>query len=474
MTAFVFVGPTLREEDRPRDWDVTYLPPVEQGHVHALVEKEPTAIGIIDGRFHDVPAVWHKEILWALRSGVPVYGSASMGALRAAELAPFGMRGIGRIYEQYRDGTLEDDDEVTVAHAGGDDGFTQLSDAMVNIRAALRGAVEQSCIGESTHRGLLGIAKGTFYAQRNLRVVLSEGRAAGLPSSEIDALTAFLRENPVDQKKDDAIAMLAAMRQDAGAEDTAVDADFTFEHNAFFDQARHNGLVHVGGADGDFLRITQILNEVRLDPSHYLRLRRSAIGGIVPSLSAPPRDLRAEVSASVARFRENNGLTGGPEWQRWLLERAYTEVLFASLIEDEVLSRHHQPHGGALNTPLLSALRSDPAHARILRRTEEKKRFLEEQGLADPAVSSVGGVSDEGILRWYFASIGRPFPDNVYRYATSLDFPGGYAFMKAVREEYHFRHARGARAEDRGTAEYDGDDLGSLVTAAVREAEWKR
>ena len=39
-----------------------------------------------------------------MSEGVPVFGAASMGALRAAELHEFGMRGIGRIFEAFRDG----------------------------------------------------------------------------------------------------------------------------------------------------------------------------------------------------------------------------------------------------------------------------------------------------------------------------------------------------------------------------------
>ena len=63
-----------------------------------------------------MPTVWHKEILWAMAQGIHVFGAASIGALRAAELDAFGMRGIGRIYEAFRDGVLEDDDEVAVLH----------------------------------------------------------------------------------------------------------------------------------------------------------------------------------------------------------------------------------------------------------------------------------------------------------------------------------------------------------------------
>ena len=52
------------------------------------------------------PTVWHKEILWAMAQGIHVFGGASIGALRAAELDVFGMKGIGRIYEDFRDGVL--------------------------------------------------------------------------------------------------------------------------------------------------------------------------------------------------------------------------------------------------------------------------------------------------------------------------------------------------------------------------------
>ncbi|MFJ2867669.1 TfuA-like protein [Kitasatospora sp. NPDC087314] len=473
MTAFVFVGPTLAESDRPRDWDVVYLPPVEQGHIHALAQEKPTAIGIVDGRFHDVPAVWHKEILWALRAGIPVYGSASMGALRAAELAPFGMRGIGKVFEQYRDGTLEDDDEVTVAHAGREDGHVQLSDAMVNIRATLHGARAQGLIGESTCQRLLDLAKKTYYPQRSLRLDLAKGRAAGLPEHEIDALRAFVAEHSVDQKKCDALAMLDVMRSEHGALPKPA-ADFPLQHNAFVDRSHSNGLIHDG--DGDFLQITAILNEVRLRPRRYLRLRRSALGAVVPHLGAPPADARARTAAALALFRATHHLTADAEWRSWLAEHAYTQNSFASLIEDEVLGRSYRPYGGALNMPLLRALRSDPAYPRTLRRTRAKKRFLEAHGLADP--SSSGPSTDKEVLRWYFTGIGRPFPGDIHRYATSLDFLDGYEFLKTVREEFHFEAGsssalsatpEAAAYEATGT---DEDDLGHRISDAVWEAEW--
>ena len=106
MRTCVFVGPTLRPQDLPDD--IVALPPVAQGDVYRIAQRRPQAIGIIDGYFEGVLSVWHKEILWALAEGIHVLGSASMGALRAAELHSFGMVGVGGIFEAYRDGELED------------------------------------------------------------------------------------------------------------------------------------------------------------------------------------------------------------------------------------------------------------------------------------------------------------------------------------------------------------------------------
>jgi len=59
-------------------------------------------IGIVDGNFETVATVWHKEILWAMAQGIHVYGAASIGALRAAELAEFGMKGVGAIFRHFQ------------------------------------------------------------------------------------------------------------------------------------------------------------------------------------------------------------------------------------------------------------------------------------------------------------------------------------------------------------------------------------
>ena len=63
----------------------------------AAVRDGATAIGLVDGYFGGAAAVWHKEILYALSLGVRVLGASSMGALRAAECAAYGMEPVGEI-----------------------------------------------------------------------------------------------------------------------------------------------------------------------------------------------------------------------------------------------------------------------------------------------------------------------------------------------------------------------------------------
>ena len=70
----------------PPATELAVLPPAARGDLYRAALAGPQVIGLIDGYFDGVPAVAHKEILWALDQGIRVLGAASMGALRAAEL----------------------------------------------------------------------------------------------------------------------------------------------------------------------------------------------------------------------------------------------------------------------------------------------------------------------------------------------------------------------------------------------------
>jgi hypothetical protein len=210
--AYIFLGPTLALADARSEFDAVYLPPVSAGDVCRLWRTRPRAIGIVDGYFDRVPAVWHKEIMWIMERGVHVFGSASTGALRAAELDSFGMRGVGPIYRSFKDGTSDRDDELAVAYEVGPDGYRKLSEAMVSIRATLQAAYRAEIISGATCRLLTAAGTALFYQQRTWPTLLKAGQAEGAEPAELNALCRWLPAGRIDQQADDALAMLREMR----------------------------------------------------------------------------------------------------------------------------------------------------------------------------------------------------------------------------------------------------------------------
>ncbi|MDA8050861.1 MAG: TfuA domain-containing protein [Rhodospirillales bacterium] len=214
MTELVFLGPTLAAEEAVALIEAEILPPARQGDLYRAVRaRRPRAIGLIDGVFRNAPAVWHREILWALASGVHVFGAASMGALRAAELAPFGMRGVGRIFEAYRDGRwpgldapFEDDDEVAVMHAPLEAGGFALSDAMVDLRATLAAAEAAGVVSRAASAALAAEMKRRHFSERSL-AALAEAANAALGKGT----GTWIAAHPERIKEQDALAMLRAM-----------------------------------------------------------------------------------------------------------------------------------------------------------------------------------------------------------------------------------------------------------------------
>lgn len=149
MTApqcIVFLGPSLAREEAELILPADYRAPAGQGDIFRACAERPTAIALIDGIFKDAPTARHREILWAMSQGIPVFGASSMGALRAAELSGHGMIGVGLIYRWYRRFALLPDDAVAVTHSPAELGSFPLSDALVDIRRSLSAATRQGLI----------------------------------------------------------------------------------------------------------------------------------------------------------------------------------------------------------------------------------------------------------------------------------------------------------------------------------------
>ena len=217
MSAYVFLGPTLPVEEARQIFDAIYLPPAAAGDLCALLHgpARVSAIGLVDGLFQQQPAIWHKELLFALSRGIPVYGSSSMGALRAAELAAFGMIGVGKVFEAFRDGVYEDDDEVAVIHGLDEHRYLSLSDPMVNLRHGLLLAQASGVIRAETAGTLTAQAKSWFYPERSWKRLFREGK---LSEVELQDLRAFVERERPDIKRADAAQLLLRMKSDGPRE----------------------------------------------------------------------------------------------------------------------------------------------------------------------------------------------------------------------------------------------------------------
>lgn len=449
MNAYVFTGPTLSAAEARAELDAVYLPPVSQGDVYRVGCQRPWAIGIIDGCFECVPAVWHKEILWAMQEGIHVFGSASMGALRAAELAAFGMEGVGRIFAAYRDGLLEDDDEVAVAHAPAERSFQATSVAMVDIRATLAAAEANRVVTRATRRALERIAKELFYAERNFQEILKRAAGLGLPPRQLEALKAWLPQGEVRQKREDALTMLRCMRDRQQNDPGPKLVGYSFEYTEVWERARRQAGIFPRDPQDDStaLRLDRLLDELRLekgsgDKGPFVLARQNAL---LRFLALEEADRQGFVPASEAvaeaeeDFRHEHRLDDAKSLERWLEQNHLDREEFRRWVEDEVRLRWVEDFAELeVSTHLLNHLRKTGHFSGLSARAIDKDRRLRSMGLQNPAVADTGRTQEE-LLRWYFESrLGEPVPEDVAGFARRTGFENEDAFLLALVREFWY------------------------------------
>ena len=215
----IFVGPSLPDAEAFADDTMVIRPPACQGDVVRALEDGAVAIGLIDGQFEFVAPVWHKELLFALSRGVPVFGAASMGALRAVECQAYGMVGIGRIFNDYASGRRVEDADVALLHGPAELGYPPLSVPLVNIDATIEAAIDQGVIGGEVALRLSQAARRLFFKDRTWRRV---AETSGIAIEQVRTLVAAAW---TDQKRRDAMELMRAI---AGTPSSTVMADWSF------------------------------------------------------------------------------------------------------------------------------------------------------------------------------------------------------------------------------------------------------
>ena len=197
----VFAGPSIHGETV----DLTGIelrPPAAQGDLLRAVIEGASVIGLIDGSFEATASVWHKEILHALSEGVAVVGGASMGALRAAECAAFGMEPVGQIAQLLLSGE-HDDALVAITHGPVELGCPPFTEALVDCEATIAEMARRGAISTAEAARARDIARDMYY---KVRTIPALARAVSPGSPQI--FEAAYSNHRIGLKTRDALAVI--------------------------------------------------------------------------------------------------------------------------------------------------------------------------------------------------------------------------------------------------------------------------
>ena len=332
---FVFVGPSLpRAQVEALLPGASILPPVQLGDLLRVGARAGDRILIIDGLFLQLAPVRHKEILALLAEGVTVIGSSSMGALRAAELYQYGMRGVGEVFELYRSGAIDGDDEVAVIHTTGDDGYRALSEPLVSIRVAIGEAARDGAITADTAAALLRIAKALPFRLRSRRMLVQCARQE-LAAEAVDRFDAWYGGHARDLKAADAVAMLtrAASGDPAlappGPRDLPVTNPATAHVVNWVDRFRGQSAGDTWVPDSDVASAIMLLH-----PGYPERHRRDVLSEVVGVPAGAPGLEAAAVADAAAHELDGRTLA---ELGAWLSPREHRRLADPRFADEAVI-----------------------------------------------------------------------------------------------------------------------------------------
>lgn len=120
-------------------------------------------------------------MLGALSGGVSLLGEGSMGALRALEAEPYGMRGIGTIFHWYRQRRVHRDDDVSVLYYQDRGGYVVVNVPMVQVLWTAQRARHVEAWSPEQSRAVVRAARTLHRTDRTWSAI---GRAIGWRSLE--------------------------------------------------------------------------------------------------------------------------------------------------------------------------------------------------------------------------------------------------------------------------------------------------
>ena len=377
MKPVVFLGPSLAIAEARRVLDADYRPPAACGDVYRAARDGAQQIALIDGYFDGRASVWHKELLWAISQGVQVFGGASMGALRAAELADFSMLGVGRIFQDYRRGVLEDDDEVAVLHSPAELDYRPLSEALVNIRATLQAACKHAVLSTFEAGVLLVLGKQTFYRERGWERLFEDAQGR-IDAARLDIFKAWLSQHRVDQKRQDAYLLLRYLRRIAQRPPRKPALNFVFEPTQSWQR-----LIAVQDSKAATQGLTEldnlVLDELRV-AGDYPRLRQQAV--LLHHMRSPDTvsinqaECKALLKQRFRQWRQTLGLDTRQALEQWLtrMQKSLADVERAlqGAIDSAVLQNQY---GAALHSAMIDTLVASGDYAKLAEQARAKQQM---------------------------------------------------------------------------------------------------
>jgi hypothetical protein len=194
----VFAGPSKPEIHVPNSVEIR--PPARRGDLFEFLDDSHTLILLADGTFFHHAAPSHYELLAYLSRHPVMFGTASMGALRAAELGQHGMKGLGTVFTAISKGHITDDAELAVGMCPFT--YAALTVSLVNVRRLLF-LLRMKGFNVPDLRLALDVSRKIYFLDRTAEQLARAWSSAGLKNEIGDELLTAWRDNSLDVKTHD-------------------------------------------------------------------------------------------------------------------------------------------------------------------------------------------------------------------------------------------------------------------------------
>jgi len=328
----VFTGPTLASgEVRAALPGALVHPPVQGGDLLRLGAVAGDVVVLVDGEMDAGNAVRHKEILALVEAGVEVWGTGTLGALRAAELRGCGVRAHGRVARLLQRGVLEGDDEVAVSTG------SNSTVALVDVRATARAAHRGGLVDADTATRLVNAALQLPPARRSWEGIVGHAVDAGLDADMAWRFEEFARDHAVRLTRIDALSCLEAVRRSRGAAPRATRGRSAPSTTAFAQEWSEQS----AGADmpgAGFVADDDVLTLCRLLAVDFPAFQRRVALRTLAVQAAPAAPASAREGQAILReFAESRGLDVD-SLKLWLSQRGLRrDELLAHLLRERAV-----------------------------------------------------------------------------------------------------------------------------------------